>query len=253
MSANNLWLGRVEVKNWIKQRNTKKKNMPTLGHMTCDQEKKRYVQQQPPKDAPLTVTIQVDSEEYLRHTPKLPLILNKRHCRWNGTKMIHDLTKPLPTISMAADTGAQVDTVGPQHLAKLGLDKEGLLRSSVGLYCADNMKAHYLGVFLAKITGTSETTKQSKTVHTMVYVIKGANCLMSRSTLLGLGCLPKSFPEIGKYDEDNAQVIYVATDHQKNTTRRNPDSLPTPMSELSGFQPEGRDTPIPTQSPHSVY
>merc|ERR1712106_1305847 len=162
MSANNLWLGRVEVKNWIKQRNTKRKNMPPLGHMTYDQEKERYVQQQPQKDAPLAVTIQVDSDEYLRHTPKLPLILNKGHCKWNGTKMIHDLTKPLPMITIAADTGAQVDTMGPQHLAKLGLDEEGLLRSSVGLYCADDTKAHYL----------------------------------------------------------------------KNTTRRNPESLPTPMSEL---------------------
>merc|ERR1712106_1249732 len=234
MSANNLWLGRVEVKNWIKQRNTKRKNMPPLGHMTYDQEKEMYVQQQPPKDAPLAVTIQVDSEEHFRHTPKLPLTINKDHCMWNGMKWVHNLTKPLLTIVMSADTGAQVNTIGPQHLAKLGLNEEGLLRSSVGLFCADDTKAHYLGVFLAKINGTSETTKQSKTVHTIVYVIKGANCLMSRSTLQGLGCLPKSFPEIGKYDEDNAQVIYVATDHQKNTTRRNPDSLPTPMSELSG-------------------
>ena len=166
---------------------------------------------------------------------------------WNGTKWVHNLTKPLPTITMSADTGAQVDTIGPQHLAKLGLDEEGLLRSSVGLFCADDTKAHYLGVFLAKITGISEATRQSKTVHTMVYVIKGANCLMSRSTLQGLGCLPKSFPEVGKYDEGIAQVNYVAADPKGNTLCRNPESLPTPLSELSGFQPEGRDLPIPTQ------
>merc|ERR1712106_108513 len=107
VAANNLRLGRMSAKNGDK-RNTKKNNMPTLGHMTYDQEKKMYVQQQPPKDAPLAVTIQEDSKEYLRHTPKLPLILNKGHCKWNGTKMIHDLTKPLPMITMA---------VGPQHLA----------------------------------------------------------------------------------------------------------------------------------------
>ena len=136
----------MSAKNGTNKRKTKKKNMPTLGHMIYDLKKKMYLQLQPPKDAPIAVTVQVDSEEYLRHTPKLPLILNKGH--WNGTKWIHNLTKPLPTISMAADTGAQVDTIGPQHLAKLGLDKEGLLRSSVGLYCADNKKAHYLGVFL---------------------------------------------------------------------------------------------------------
>ena len=175
--------------------------MPPLGHMTYDQEKGKYVQQQPPKDASIAVAIQVDSEEYFRHVPKLPLTINKDHCMWNGMKWVHNLSKPLPTILMSADTGAQVDTIGPQHLAKLGLDEEGLLRSSVGLFCADDSKATYLGVFLAKITGTSKETGQSKTVHTMIYVIRGANCLMSRSTLQGLGCLPNSFPEVGKFDE----------------------------------------------------
>ena len=119
VAANNLRLGRMSAKNGGK-RNTKKKNMPTLGHMTYDQEKKKYVQQQPPKDAPLAVTIQVDSDEYLRHTPKLPLILNKGHCKWNGTKMIHDLTKPLPLITMAADTGALGRHRGPSTPGQTG-------------------------------------------------------------------------------------------------------------------------------------
>ena len=76
VSANNLRLGRMCAKNGSNRKKTKKKNMPTLGHMTYDPKKKMYVQQQPPEDAPLAVTIQVDSEEYLRHTPKVPLILN---------------------------------------------------------------------------------------------------------------------------------------------------------------------------------
>merc|ERR1712106_334313 len=151
---------------------------------------------------------------------------------------------------MSADTGAQVDTVGPQHLAKLGLDREGLLRSSMGLYCADDTKAQYMGVFLAKITGTSETTKISKTVHTMVYVIGGTNCLMSRSTLQGLGCLPKSFPEVGKYDEDNAQVNYVAADLKGDAPRRSPDSPRSGYPLVEGARVK-KSHPLPTQSPHS--
>ena len=175
--------------------------MTPLDHMTYDQARGKYIQQQPPKDASISMTIQVDSDEYLCLVPKFLLTIAKSHCMWNGTKWPHNQSKPLPMILMSADTGAQVDTIGPQHLAKLGLDEEGLLRSSVGLFCADDSKATYLGVFLAKITGTSKETGQSNTVHSMIYMIRGANCLMSRSTLQGLGCLPKSFPEVGKYDE----------------------------------------------------
>ena len=50
---------------------------------------------------------------------------------------------------------------------------------------------------------------------------------MSRSTLQGLGCLPKSFPDVEKYDEGVAQVSYLATDLKENTSRRNPDFPPT--------------------------
>ena len=142
--------------------------MTPLDHMTYDQARGRYVRQQPPKDASISVTIQVDSDEYLCHVPKLPLTIAKDHCMWNGTKWVHNQSKPLPMILMSADTGAQVDTIGPQHLTKLGLDEGGLLRSSVGLYCADDSKVTYLGVFLAKISGTSKETGQNKTVHTMV-------------------------------------------------------------------------------------
>ena len=148
---------------------------------------------------------------------------------------------------MSVDTGAQVDTIGPQHLAKLGLDKGSLLRSSVGLYCANDSKATYLGMFLAKISGTSKDTGQDKTVHTMVYVLQGANCPLSRSTLKELGCLPKSFPEVGKFNEETVWTKQVTTEPAENNLRCNLDTCPTPLSEPSGFQPEGRDLPIPTQ------
>ena len=69
-----------------------------------------------------------------------------------------------------------------------------------------------MGVFLAKISGTSKETGQNKTVHTMVYVLRGANCLMSRSTLQELGCLPKSFPEVGKFDEETVRANQVTTE-----------------------------------------
>ena len=60
-SANNLRLGRVKVRDGGKQRKPSNRNMTPLDHMTYDQAKGRYVQQQPPKDASIAVTIQVDS------------------------------------------------------------------------------------------------------------------------------------------------------------------------------------------------
>ena len=69
----------------------------------------------------------MDSDEYLCHVPKLPLVLNKDHCVWNETKRVHDQSKPMPKVTMSADTGAQVDTIGPQHLVKLGLLEGNLL------------------------------------------------------------------------------------------------------------------------------
>ena len=80
-----------------------------------------------------------------------------------------------------------------------------------------------MGVFLAKISGTSKETGQNKTVHTMVYVLRGANCLMSRSTLQELGCLPKSFPEVGKFDEETARANQVTTEPKGKNLCRNQD------------------------------
>ena len=42
-------------------------------------------------------------------------------------------------------------------------------------------------------------TGEETTTRSMVYVIKGKVCLMSKTTLMALGCLPKEFPQIGKF------------------------------------------------------
>ena len=52
---------------------------------------------------------------------------------------------------------------------------------------------------------------------------------------------------MGKFDEETAWTKQVTTEPAENNLRRNPDPCPTPLSEPSGFQPEGRDLPIPTQ------
>ena len=48
-------------------------------------------------------------------------------------------------------------------------------------------------MFFAKVTGADTTTR------IMVYLIDGKGCLMSKTTLMALECLPKEFPEVGRY------------------------------------------------------
>ena len=232
--------------------------MKPVDHKVFDLEREKYVKQLPPRDASLTINIQVESDKYLRHVPKLPLVLNKDHCMWNWMKWVHNQLKPMPKVTMSADTGVQVDTIGPQHLVKLGLLERNLLRSSMGLYCANDSKAQYLGVFLAKISGTSRDDGQERTVHTLVYVLKGSNCLMSKSTLMKLGCLPKAFPEIGRFNEDNGTMSMnqLAAGPPVTDSRRDYEPIPvSPMSEsiqlwvpVRGKSGGGQDLPTTDQS-----
>ena len=54
-----------------------------------------------------------------------------------------------------------------------------------------------MGVFFAKISGRSVVTGAETTARSMVYVIRGAVCLMSKTTLMAQRCLILNFPEIG--------------------------------------------------------
>ena len=126
----------------------------------------------------------------------------------------------------------------------------------MGLYCANDSKAQYLGVFLAKISGTPEDDGQERTVHTLVYVLKGSNCLMSKSILMKLGCLPKAFPEIGRFNEDDGMMSMNQLAAGPPVTGSCCDYDPIPVSPMSQSIPlrvpvmgksEGRQgTPTPT-------
>ena len=53
-----------------------------------------------------------------------------------------------------------------------------------------------MGVFFAKISGKSVVTGRETKARTMVYMIRGAVCLMSKTTQRAQRCLPLNFPEI---------------------------------------------------------
>ena len=52
-----------------------------------------------------------------------------------------------------ADTGAQVDVIGTDHVERMGLQIAFLLRTKMSLNCANNSPAGNLGVFFARVKG----------------------------------------------------------------------------------------------------
>ena len=105
-----------------------------------------------------------------------------------------------------ADTGAQCFLLGSNHLQGLGLDVSGLLQSETNLNCANSTAAGNLGVFFAKVRGEHHKTEEVVESRTMVYVIKGDIILVSKAVLDTLGCIPKTFPQVGQFltDDDAA-------------------------------------------------
>ena len=70
--------------------------MKQLDHEVFDQKKEKFVKQLPPKNAMINIKIQVDSDEYIKHVPSLPLFLNKDHCVRKGSKWVHNKSMHLP-------------------------------------------------------------------------------------------------------------------------------------------------------------
>ena len=98
-----------------------------------------------------------------------------------------------------ADTGAQCFLLGINHLHGLGLDVSSLLQSEINLNCANSTAAGNLGVFFAKVRGEHHETEEVVKSRTMVYVIEGDIILVSKAVLETLGCIPKTFPQVGQF------------------------------------------------------
>ena len=98
-----------------------------------------------------------------------------------------------------ADTGAQCFLLGSKHLPGLGLGVPDLLQSEINLNCANSTAAGNLGVFFAKVRGEHHETKEVVASRTMVYVIEGDLVIVSKAVLETLGCIPKTFPQVGEF------------------------------------------------------
>ena len=187
------------------------RNMKPLPHKVYNVKEAMYQEQLPPTNPMIKIKVQVDSKSYQNHKPRLPCGMLMSFLKKTGDQKLElDESRPLPTMELVADTGAQVDIIGVAHINKIGLVREHLLRTAVNLDCANETEATVLGVFFAKISGRSVVTGEETTTKSMVYVIKGKVCLMSKTTLTALGCLPKEFPQIGKYlDTEACQALAI--------------------------------------------
>ena len=125
-------------------------------------------------------------------------------CAINATicKMIDDKdddlaeNSPHPAMTMVADTGSQVNVLGEDHIHRLGLSSDQLLPTNVELDCANATGTSVMGLFFPMVSGISVTSGTDMPARTMVYVFSGHACLISRGTLLVIGCLPQQFPEM---------------------------------------------------------
>ena len=261
-NTNTMQLSRMNVKianvkdRGVGASNLNVKNMKPLNHEVFVTEAAMYKEQLPLKDAEITVTMQVDVQAFLDHEPKLPCAMVKDFCVYSKekSKWVKDESRAPPSIQLVADTGAQVDIIAEEQLIKTGFLVKDLLPTRVSLNCANHTKAGVLGVFMAKISGVSVVTGKEITVQSMVYVVKGKSCLLSRATLTALGCLPDNFPEVGRFP------ILEAANQPAGGASKNTFSLAGFPSGVGGGkpvrQPEGEcdpDSDLPCSCPRRQF
>merc|ERR1712215_655134 len=107
------------------------------------------------------------------------------------------------SFSRTADTGAQVNILGVNHIQKLGLKVNCLLKTKMVVNCANDTPVDILGVFYARIQAKHRTTGKYILLKSMVYVMEESSILLSRKTLQDFGCIPPDFPEAGQFKNTN--------------------------------------------------
>ena len=83
-------------------------------------------------------------------------------------------------LSPTADTGAEANVLGDEHLEQLGLNTSYLYPSKV---TKNQTQLHTIGVFFGYIRGKSVTTGEVLVHRGMVYVVKGNAMLLSETAL----------------------------------------------------------------------
>jgi hypothetical protein len=181
----------------------KQQNMKELRHEVLDEKEEMYIKSGLPEEPKLKIRMFVDVLAYMSHKPYLQLsMMDEWYADLGPSKQQKDTVLK----TSIADTGAQCFLLGSNHLRGLGLDVSSLLQSEINLNCDNSTAAGNLGVFFAKRRGEHQETEEVVESRTMVYVIEGDIILVSKAVLETLGCIPKTFPQVGQFltDDDAA-------------------------------------------------
>lgn len=168
----------------------KQQNMTRLGY----EEWSESLQTEVPSEPELQITMWVDTKVYAKHKPPLECDVTEE---WVDS--LEDNQQVDVDLVSTADSGAQVNIIGTDHLNRFGQDIKHLLKSKMTLNCANDSLAGKLGVFIARIKAKHHKTKKLITTKAIVFVIVGDTVLLSRNTLLRLGCIDEDFPEVGRF------------------------------------------------------
>ena len=183
----------------------RQQNMTKLGYEEWSESLQTYVETEVPKEPQIKFKMCVDVKVYAKHKPPLDCLVLEDW--YNG---LVDNQQECVELTATADSGAQVDVIGTDHLKGLGLGISNLLRSRMTINCANNNPAGNLGVFFAKIKANHYKTGKLIETKSMVFVIEGDTVLLS--TLRELGCIDDDFPEVGKWlDMAGAKKIECPT------------------------------------------
>ena len=98
------------------------RNMKPLPHKVYNVKKAMYQEQLPPTNPMIKIKVQVDFKLYQNHKPRLPCGMLMSFLKKTGDQNLElDESRPLPTMELVADSGAQVDIIGVTHISKIGL------------------------------------------------------------------------------------------------------------------------------------
>ena len=235
------------------------RNMTKLGYEEWSESLQTYVETEVPKDPQIKFKMCVDVKVYAKHKPPLDCLVEED---WYNSLV--DKQNMSVELSATADSGAQVDVIGTDHLRGLGLRVSLLLRSRMTINCANNNPAGNLGVFFAKIKATHYKTGELIETKSMVFVIEGDTVLLSKRTLRVLGCIDDDFPQVGKWlNSAGAKKMNCPTqapqmtehldpgnhDRETNPPLRQPPGECDPESEIPCSCPRRTFTDPPTHMP----
>ena len=156
---------------------------------------KKFVEKLADPSPTIDITLRVDFQAYNDHEPRLDcLILNKHIDKMRRSSGIWPVK-----FSPIADTGAQANVLGDEHLEKIGMNSASLHPTRVTMDCANKTSLEAYGVFLGYFRGKCRKTGRTLLHRGLVYVVVGSVILLSEAALKDLGVIPQSFPEIGAF------------------------------------------------------